>query len=85
MLEGCDDCAERAWLLTWKAFAQMWGDPEGAQPAFAESAEAGQRLNDPDLVTMSRLGQSMCLLLQGQSAPGMGLLDEAMVGVTLAR
>ena len=70
MLEGCDDCAERAWLLTWKAFAQIWGgDPEGAQPAFAESAAAGQRLNDPDLVTMSRLGQGMRLLLQARALP----------------
>ena len=67
VLEGCGDCAEHAWLLTWNAFAQMWGgDPEGAQPAFAESVAAGQRFNDSDLLTMSRLGQGMCLVLQGQ-------------------
>lgn len=83
VLEGCGDCAERAWLLTWNAYAQMWGgDPEGAQTAFAESVTVGQRFNDSDLATMSRLGQGMCLIMQGQGPAGMALLDEAMVGVT---
>jgi len=83
VLEGCGDCPERAWLLTWNAFVQMWGgDPESAHRTFAESTAVGQRFNDSDLVTMSRLGQGMCLLLQGQGAPGMTLLDEVMVGVT---
>ena len=83
VLEGCGDCAERAWLLTWEAFAQMWGgDPEGAQPVFADSTGVGQRFDDSDLVTMSRLGEGMCLLLQGQGAAGLALLDEVMVGVT---
>ena len=83
VLEGCGDCAERAWLRIWKAFAQMWGgDPEGAQPAFAESVTAGQRFSDSDLLTMSRLGQGMCLVMQGQGPAGIALLDEIMAGVT---
>jgi len=83
VLEGCGDCAEQAWLLTWEAFAQMWGgDPEGAHRLFAGSTAVGQRFHDSDLVTMSRLGEGMCLLLQGQVAPGLTLLDEVMVGVT---
>ncbi|MBA2767608.1 MAG: DNA-binding response regulator [Sporichthyaceae bacterium] len=83
VLEGCDDCAEHAWLLIWNAFAQMWGgDPGRAQPAFAESVTVGQRFNDSDLLTMSRLGQGMCLVMQGQGPAGMALLDEVMVGVT---
>jgi DNA-binding CsgD family transcriptional regulator len=82
IIEG-RDCAERAWLLTWNAFALMWGgDPVGAQPAFGEGLVAGQRFHDADLVTMSRLGQGMCLVLQGQGAAGLALLDEVMVGVT---
>lgn len=82
VIEGCD-CAEHAWLLTWNAFAQMWGgDPERAQPAFAESLVVGHRFNDSDLQTMSRLGQGMCLVMQGQGPAGMALLDEVMVGVT---
>jgi DNA-binding CsgD family transcriptional regulator/tetratricopeptide (TPR) repeat protein len=83
VLQGCGDCAERAWLLTWEAFAQMWGgDPAGAQPVFVESTSDGQRFHDSDLVTMSLLGQGMCLLLQGQVTPGLALLDEVMVAVT---
>jgi DNA-binding CsgD family transcriptional regulator len=83
VLEGCGDCAERAWLLTWEAFAQMWGgDPEGAQAVFVEGTAVGQRFHDSDLLTMSLLGQGMCLLLRGQVAPGLALLDEVMVAVT---
>ncbi|MGH8893081.1 MAG: LuxR C-terminal-related transcriptional regulator [Actinomycetes bacterium] len=83
VLEGCGDCAEHVWLLTWNAFAQMWGgDPEGAQPVFAANVTVGQRFEDSDLLTMSRLGQGMCLLMRGQGPAGMALLDEVMVGVT---
>lgn len=83
VLEGCGDCAERAWLLTWNAFVQMWGgDLEGAQPAFAASVTVGRRFNDADLLTMARLGEGMCLVMQGQAPAGMALLDEVMVAVT---
>ena len=83
VLEGCDECPEHAWLRIWNAFAQMWGgDPEGAQTAFAESAAAGQRCDDVDLLTMSRLGQGMCLIMRGHGTAGITLLDELMVGVT---
>jgi DNA-binding CsgD family transcriptional regulator/tetratricopeptide (TPR) repeat protein len=83
LLEGCGECPERAWLLIWNAFAQMWdGDPVGAQNAFADGVAAGQGAKDIDLVTMSRLGQGMCLVLEGRRRAGVGLLDEAMVGVT---
>ncbi len=83
VLEGCDECAELGWLLTWNSYAQMWGgDPAGAEPAFAESVAVGQRFGDPDLVTMARLGQGMCRVMQGHGASGMTLLDEVMAGVT---
>ena len=83
VLEGCDECPEQAWPRTWNAFAQMWGgDAEGAQPIFAESAMVGKRFSDADLLTMSRLGQGMCLLMQGQGPAGIALLDEVMVAVT---
>jgi DNA-binding CsgD family transcriptional regulator len=83
VLEGCDECAERAWLLTWKAFGQMWGgDPAGAEPTFAGCVAVGHRFGDPDLLTMSRLGQGMCLIMQRQRTAGITLLDEVMVGVT---
>lgn len=83
VLEGHGECPEHAWLRIWNAFAQMWGgDPEGAQPAFAESVTVGQRFDDIDLLTMSRLGQGMCLVMQGHGPAGIALLDELMVGVT---
>jgi DNA-binding CsgD family transcriptional regulator len=82
-LEGCVECAELGWLRTWNAYGQMGrGDPAGAEPAFAEGVEVGQRFGDPDLVTMARLGQGMCRVMQGHSASGVTLLDEVMAGVT---
>jgi len=83
LLEGCGECAEHVWLQTWNAFAQMWrGDPERAETAFAVSVTRGQRFNDTDLVVMSRLGQGMCLIVQGQRQAGLALLDEVMVAVS---
>ena len=83
VLEDCEDCAERAWPQTWKALAQMFaGDPQGAAPILMQSTAAGQRFDDIDLVTMSRLGQGMCMVMQGQGGPGTALLDEVMVSVT---
>jgi DNA-binding CsgD family transcriptional regulator len=83
VLEGCGECAEQAWPRTWNAFAQMWGgDAEGARSVFAESAMVGKRFNDADLLTMSHLGQGMCLVLQGQGPAGIAVLDEVMVAVT---
>jgi DNA-binding CsgD family transcriptional regulator len=83
VLQTTGECPEKAWLLIWNAFAQMWrGDPGGAQPVFTEGAAAGRRYDDVDLVTMSLLGQGMCLVMQGQGPDGLGLLDEVMVAVT---
>ena len=82
VLEDSGDSAERAWVRTWNGFVQMWsGAIESADAAFTESVAAGQRFDDSDLLTLSRLGQGMCLLMQGESLAGMALLDEVMVGV----
>jgi DNA-binding CsgD family transcriptional regulator len=83
VLDGCAECPEQSWPRTWNAFVQMWGgDADGAQPIFAASAMVGQRFNDSDLLTISRLGQGMCLVIQGQGRAGIAVLDEVMVGVT---
>ena len=42
----------------------------------------GKRFNDADLLTMSHLGQGMCLVMQGQGPAGIAVLDEVMVAVT---
>ena len=82
VLEGCDECAEQGWLLTWTSYGQMGGgDPAGAEPEFARSLAVGRRFGDPDLVTMARLGQGMCHVMQGDGARGMALFDEVMTGV----
>jgi DNA-binding CsgD family transcriptional regulator/tetratricopeptide (TPR) repeat protein len=82
VLEGCGECPEHVWQHIWNAFAQLWGgDPEGAQPVFAEGVTVGQQFNDIDLLTMSRLGQGMCLIMQGHGPAGIALLDELMVAV----
>lgn len=83
LLDGCGECPERAWLLIWNAFAQMWGgDAERALHVFADGVTAGQLFSDIDLLTMSLQGQGMCLVIQGDGPAGIALLDEAMVGVT---
>jgi DNA-binding CsgD family transcriptional regulator len=83
VLEGCGECPEQAWPRTWNAFAQMsGGDAKRAQPIFADGVMVGQRFNDSDLLTMSRLGQGMCLVMRGQGPAGIALLDEVMVAVT---
>jgi hypothetical protein len=58
-----------------------WG-PRRAEPAFVESVAVGHDFGDHDLSTMARLGQGMCLVMQGQCTAGITLLDEVMVGVT---
>jgi len=83
VLEEAEECAERAWLDTLNALVAMFaGDPAGSRPTFARCAEAGARFGDVDLVTMSRLGEGMCLVLLRDVDAGLGLLDEAMVAVT---
>ncbi|WP_433505884.1 LuxR C-terminal-related transcriptional regulator [Pseudonocardia halophobica] len=83
VLQGHETCAEQAWLHTWDAFTRMWsGDPKGAQPVFTAAAADSGPFDDPDLVTMSRLGEGMCVLLQGAVSRGLVLLDEVMVAVT---
>jgi DNA-binding CsgD family transcriptional regulator len=83
VLEGCGDCAEFGWLLTWNAYVRMWsGDVEQARLDFTESGRTGLRFDDTDLLTMARVGEGMSLLMQGEIPRGMTLLDEAMVGVT---
>ncbi len=82
VLQGCDECAEQGWLLTWNSYGQMWGgDPAGAESAFARSVAVGRRFGDPDLVTMARLGEGTCRMMQGDEATGMTLFDEVMTGV----
>lgn len=83
VLADCERCAEHAWVDIWNAFPQMFGgDPEGAERTFVAAVEEGEHFGDVELVTMARVGVGMCRVMQGLSAEGVALLDEAMVAVT---
>lgn len=76
------DCVERGYLLVPAATRTMHeGDPASAYRTFGRAAELGARSGEPDLVTLGRLGQGVCLIRMGGIAEGVTLLDEAMIGV----
>jgi DNA-binding CsgD family transcriptional regulator len=83
VLADCDRCAEHVWTDIWNAFPRMFGgDPAGAEPTFVTAVGEGEGYRDVELVTMARVGVGMCRVMQGFSAEGVALLDEAMVTVT---
>jgi DNA-binding NarL/FixJ family response regulator len=83
LLEGSGrDCIEQAWLQMLTAAPRLFEGDEDVYPNFVEAGEIAERFGDPDATMFARLGRGYSLILQGQSAEGMGLLDEVMVAVT---
>ena len=81
--EGGLDCVEQGYLLVPVALQSMGaGDASTAHATFCEAAEIADRFGDPDLVTLARLGRGQTLILLGDIADGVALLDEVMVAVT---
>ncbi|MGY1703518.1 LuxR C-terminal-related transcriptional regulator [Geodermatophilus sp. SYSU D00697] len=81
--ESAGDCVERGYLRWATALRSAFeGDPAGAAVGFAEAADVGDRFHDPQLGALARVGRGRCLILLGQVAEGMALLDDAMVAVT---
>jgi hypothetical protein len=77
------DCVERGFVLAMTGLLAMGGgDAAGAKALNDEAAEFGERFGDADLVALARLHQGQALIQLGRSAEGVGLLDEAMVGIT---
>lgn len=76
------DCVEKGFLLVPEALRDLSaGNYETAYSLFSQAAEIGKRFNNPDLMTLARLGRGQALILQNKIAVGTTLLDEAMVSV----
>ena len=58
------------------------GDWPTARDTFQQVGEFGERYDDADLATLSRLGQGQALIGGGDTASGVAMFDEAMVAVT---
>lgn len=77
------ECAEQGYLLLPVAMEQVAERKvQAAYDTFAHAAEIGDRLGDLDLATMARHGQGRALILLGETAQGVALLDEVMIAVT---
>ena len=76
------DCVEVGYLIYCVALRSVFeGDAAAAREGFGEAGAIGARFNDPQLVTLARIGEGRCLIYLGEIAKGVALLDEAMVAV----
>lgn len=84
LIEGDEhDCVERGYVMLPGALQTLFGgDPASALPIFVRVSEIGIRFGDHDLVTLSQLGRGQALVSLRETADGVAVLDEVMVGVT---
>jgi DNA-binding CsgD family transcriptional regulator len=81
--DGERDCVEQGYLLVMVALQHLIeGDAAVASTIFGRAAEVGDRFDEPDLPALARLFWGQALLMLGQTAVGVALLDEVMVAVT---
>lgn len=78
-----DDVVERGYVLIHLMYRHIYaGEFPDAHELAAQITEYGVRHRDPDLLAMGLCSQGRLLLYSGRVAEGLGLLDEAMVGVS---
>jgi ATP/maltotriose-dependent transcriptional regulator MalT len=76
------DCVEKGLLLVPVALQYLGGgDAKNSYAIFEQAGGIADRFNDPDLMTLSRLGRGQALIQQGKITEGVSLLDESMVAV----
>jgi DNA-binding NarL/FixJ family response regulator len=81
--ESGQDCPERGYLLVPGGLQALFGgQPDKAREVFGQIAQIADRFEDPDLIALSRLGRGWALVKLGETAPGVAMLDEAMLAVT---
>ncbi|MFF3288853.1 LuxR C-terminal-related transcriptional regulator [Streptomyces sp. NPDC003023] len=82
--EGAVDCVEQGYLVVPMALQTLEsGDAPAAYAAFGQAAKIADRFHDRDLAALSLLGRAQALILMGERAQGLGLLDEVMSSVTV--
>jgi len=80
--ESRRDCVEQAWLRMLSALPRLFEGDVEVYSSFVDAGEIAERFADPDATMFARLCRGHALILGGQIADGMALLDEAMVAVT---
>jgi hypothetical protein len=77
-----EDVVERGYLQFLHMFEAMAAqDFPGAFEKAAEATEHGRRFADPDLLALGLAAEGRMTIYSGHVPEGLGLLDEAMVGV----
>ena len=81
LLEGIPDCPAQGLLLlvTGVEASLQAGKPTAAVEAARQVQALGRRIDEPGLVLMGLNSEGRALIMAGQMADGLALLDEAMV------
>ena len=77
------DGPSRGYLLLPSAFQALFGGgPAAAYAIFEQATAIGERTREADLVALSRHGQGQALIMRGEVATGIAVIDEVMTSVT---
>jgi DNA-binding CsgD family transcriptional regulator len=81
--DGPDDSAAHGFILILTALTHLKrGDPAASLELFGRAAQVGDRVNDPELRALGRLGQGQSHAARGSAAEAQALFDEVMVAAT---